>query len=258
MITLGNDISKWQGDVNYDVYKNNTQFSIIKASEGNGYTDPKFSRNKSESRRTGIPLGYYHFARPDLGNAPEVEAQFFLNVCGDLKDGELLVLDYECSGQRQEWVDWCKKWLDYVYSKTNCKPLIYLNQSQLRQWNWATVVAAGYGLWVAAYTYDPYKNDFYKGQWQFAAMQQWTNKQVVPGINGGVDGNVFFGDLATLKKYGYKSPTPPPPTDPCAGVKEELKNMTADRDKWKKASESSDEKLRQAVAKLDQIKSIIG
>jgi hypothetical protein len=41
-------------------------------------------------------------------------------------------------------------------------------------------------------------------------MQQWTNKQQVPGIQGNVDGNVFFGDVTAFKKYGYKAPVPTP------------------------------------------------
>lgn len=212
-ISLGNDISKWQGDVNFDVFKNNAQFVIFKATEGNGLTDTKFSRNQSEARRVGLLLGYYHFARPDLLNTPEAEADYFLKIIGALREGELLTLDYECANQKQSDVEWCKRWLDRVQSATGVKPLIYLNQSQVKAFDWQSVINGGYGLWIASYTGDPNKNDATIGKWSFAAMQQWTNKQTVPGISGGVDGDVFFGDLATLKKYGYKIPvTPPTPT----------------------------------------------
>ena len=61
--------------------------------------------------------------------------------------------------------------------------------------------------------------NFLQIPWAFVAIQQWTNKQQVPGINSKVDGDVFFGDVATFKKYGYKTPTP---TDPCADVKQQL------------------------------------
>lgn len=251
-VSLGNDIAKYQGDVNFDIYKNNSNFVIIKATEGNGYKDTKFSRNQSEARRVSLPLGYYHFARPDLGNSPEAEAEYFLKTCGQLHNGEVLVLDYEPNNQVQAWVDWCKKWLDYVTSKTGCKPLIYLNQAQVQKFNWKSVVDGGYGLWIAAYTYDPTNNTFNKGQWNFAAMQQWTNKQNVPGISGVADGNVFFGDIATFKKYGYKAPVP---TDPCEVVKRELevtKNnltmMTNDRDTWKTKYEALMQGLKALTA----------
>lgn len=205
-ITLGNDISKYQGDINYDIFKNNTQFVLIKATEGNGYTDPKLNRNQSEARRVGLLLGYYHFARPDLGNTPEAEANFFLSKIGELKENELLALDYECANQKQSDVSWCKKFLDVVFEKTKVRPFIYLNQAQIKNFDWNEVIGGSYGLWVACYTYDPNKNTFVVGEFKSAAIQQWSNKQTVPGISGGVDGNVFFGTLETLKKYGYHTP----------------------------------------------------
>ena len=65
---VGNDVSKWQLDIDWNVYKNNTNFCILKATEGVGFTDPKFFRNRDEGHRVGVALGFYHFARPDLGN----------------------------------------------------------------------------------------------------------------------------------------------------------------------------------------------
>ncbi len=212
-ILLGNDISKWQGDVDFNILKNNANFVIFKTTEGNGYTDPKFSRNQSEARRVKLLRGYYHFARPDLGNDPIVEADWFLNVIGKLENGELLCLDYEPEKQLQSHVDWCKRWLDRVQEKTGVKPLIYLNQSQVKKFNWQSVVDASYGLWIAAYTFDPMKNTYEKGQWPFAAMQQWTNSQTVPGINGKADGNVFFGNEVVYQKYGYAEAVVTPTVD---------------------------------------------
>lgn len=205
---VGNDISKYQGDIDFDIYKNNSNFVITKASEGNGYTDPKFFRNQSEARRVGIPLGYYHFARPDLNNSPDVEAEWFLKVCGQLQDGEFLCLDYEATWTGNV-VDWCLSFLNHVKEKTSLKCFIYLNQALLKKYDWKSVVDGGYALWVAAYTYDPNKNDFVTGAWTSAAMQQWTNKQVVPGISGGCDGDCFFGTVKALAKYGYLTPTVP-------------------------------------------------
>jgi len=213
-ISLGNDIASFQGDVNFDTYKDNAQYVIVKVTEGNGFLDPKLGRNQSEARRVGLLIGYYHFARPDLGNSPESEAQFFIDKVGKLKEGEFLALDYECPNQAQAHVDWCRKWLDYVYNKTSVKPFIYLNQSQVQKFDWQSVVDGSYALWIAAYTYDPRNNNFVTGKFKSAAMQQWTNNQQVPGIPVKVDGDVFFGDIPTLKKYGYKpAPPPPPPID---------------------------------------------
>jgi GH25 family lysozyme M1 (1,4-beta-N-acetylmuramidase) len=232
IISLGNDISRWQGDVNYDVFKDNTQFVLIKSSEGNGYTDPKFIRNQAESRRVGLPLGYYHFARPDLGNTPEAEADYFLKVIGSPVEGEVYVLDYEPASNPGDAVAWCKKFLDRVLEKTGTKPLIYLNQSQVKSFDWQPVIDAGFGLWIAAYTYDPNKNDVEIGKWPFAAIQQWTNKQQVPGVSGNVDGNVFFGDIQTFKKYGYKKAenTPPQESEEVKQLKATIASLTSNLD----------------------------
>jgi GH25 family lysozyme M1 (1,4-beta-N-acetylmuramidase) len=211
---VGNDVSRWQGTINWDIYKVNTNFCILKATEGTGFVDPEFVRNQSEGHRTGVPLGFYHFARPDLGNSPQAEVDFFLSKLGPLTEGEVLVLDYEPPSQNAGHIAWCRTWLDYVFSKNGVRPLIYLNQSQISTFDWSPVVNGGYGLWIAAYTNDPNNNTFNDGEWPFTAMQQWTNAQRVPGIlngTGAVDGNVFFGDLATFKRYGYKPPAPPPP-----------------------------------------------
>jgi GH25 family lysozyme M1 (1,4-beta-N-acetylmuramidase) len=208
---LGNDCSKWQGDINFDVYKNNSNFLIFKASEGTGYTDTKFSRNQSECRRVGFPLGYYHFARPDLNNLATAEADWFLKVCWTPVEGEVYILDYEPNWSGDA-VAWCKTFLDRVQEKIGVKCFIYLNQSQATAFDWSPVVNAGYPLWIAAYTGSPTKNDFKTGKWATAAMQQWTNCQTVPGIIGDVDGDCFFGDIIAFKKYGYHAPVVIPPT----------------------------------------------
>ena len=210
----GNDISHYQGDIDYNVYKNNSHFVVAKATEGVGYTDPKYSRNRSEARRVDMPRGHYHFARPDKNNSPENEAQYFLNVVGELQDGEILMLDYEVP-TAQSHVDWCKKWLDYVYQKTGVKALIYMSESVVNRLDWQVVVDGGYGLWIAKYLNNPTPDATYNtGKWAFAALYQWTSKQQVPGIGPVADGDVFYGDVVTFKKYGYKKAVPPtPPTN---------------------------------------------
>lgn len=216
---VGNDISAiGQGRVDFDTYSKNANFVICKATEGSAFVDPQLVRNQSESRRVGLPLGYYHFARPSADSDPTVEAQNFVNAIGKLQDGEVLALDFEES--YKDAVPWCKKWLDLVAERTNgTKPLIYMDNFRRTAYDWRPVVNAGYGLWLADYTYDPTKHQFPASPWSFIAIQQWTNRQQVPGISGNVDGDAFFGDIATFKKYGYKKPTP---TDPCASQNAEI------------------------------------
>ena len=258
---VGNDVSKFQGDIDYGVYKNNTNFVISKATEGVGFTDVKFNRNQSEARNAGLLRGFYHFARPDLGNTPEAEADYFLSVIGQLQEGEILALDYECAKQSQAHVDWCKGWLDHIFAKTGCKPLIYMSESVVLKFDWTSVVNAGYGLWIAKYARPPKPDTvFNPGKWPFAAMYQWSSSQLVPGIlngTGNVDANVFYGDSKAFIAYGYHvpQPTPPPTPDPdpekvIAG----LRSRITDLDKQLASANAEVENRDQQVSRLkDQV-----
>lgn len=212
---VGNDISNAQGEVNFDTYSKNTNFLIAKATEGVGFIDAWYGNNRNQSRSHNIPFGSYHFARPDLGNSAQAEAKFFCQVIdGDaIKEGEVLALDFEVT--YTDCVNWCKQWLDYVRDHYNgLKPYIYLNQAQLKQYDWKPIADAGYPLWLASYQADGVG---YTGAFKSIIMQQWTSSQKVPGISNGtgnVDGDHFFGDLNQFKAYGWKKPTPTPDPTP--------------------------------------------
>lgn len=227
MTLKGLDISKYQGNPDFDQVKAaGNQFVICKVSEGFGYVDPNFSRTQSEMRRTGLLLGYYHFARPDLGNKPEREADFFLNTIGEIRDGELLTLDFEVTFS--DAVNWCHNFLNEVFTRTGCKPLIYLNQSQILSLNWQPVIAGDYGLWVASYDNNPEGLKF-TPPWPTVAMKQYTSSGIVAGINGNVDLDSFFGDETTFKAYGYKISSTPTMTDEQKRVFDILTGYRLDR-----------------------------
>ena len=208
------DISNWQGNVDFLKVKTVMDGVIMKAVEGVGFIDPKFKDNQTKTRAAGLLVGYYAFVRPDLGNTPEAEADYFLSICKPTV-GEVLCLDFEVSFADK--VNWCKKWLDRVYAKTGCRPLIYLNKSTISGSNWSSVISSNYGLWMADYSYNP-DSEVPENPWPIVAMRQYSNNEVVPGISGGVDANVFYGDKTMFKKYGLPlqaeptipvTPTPP-------------------------------------------------
>lgn len=249
---LGNDVSEHQGVIDWNTYKNNTNFAILRATVGTARLDNQFIKNRDTARAANIPLGFYHYSYPQY-NTPQAEADFFKNAVSDIREGEILVLDFE-----EQWsgntVDFCKRFLDRLSGSLNgYKPLIYLNQSQTTSLNWKPVVDAGYGLWIAAYTYDPNKNTFQIGAWPFAAMQQWSNKQIVPGISGGVDANVFFGDVSTFKRYGYKKPqAQPDPRD------KQIADLTAQVAQLTSQLQTSSDTIKQLQGKIDKAKTDLG
>jgi len=230
----GIDISKWQGEVDWSAIKAAEDFVIIKSSEGDPdpgqttqqYEDPMFKTNQAGARSVGILLGYYHFARPDF-NAPEGEAEECFNAIGGLQENEIVCLDMETAGQTgaANLVDWAKRWLDHFQSLSGLKPLIYMSESWVDDYDWSNVYNAGYGLWVAKYG----ANDgtvptqgVNTGVWPTAAIWQYTSVASAAGIHP-VDADNFYGDDAAFDKYGYHAPveTPPaPPVEPTAPIAE--------------------------------------
>jgi len=245
---VGNDVSEYQGKIDWDTYKKNSNFVIIRATIGTARVDNEFFRNSDEARRVGLPLGFYHYSYPQY-NTPEAEADYVAKQLADIRDGELICLDFE-----EQWnnpVDFCKRFLDRLSSLLNgYKPLIYLNQSQTSGFDWKPLVVASYGLWLASYTYDPNKNPGNTGAWKFMAMQQWTNQQLVSGIVGKVDGDCFFGDVTTFKKYGYKKPIP---IDPCATQNTKIIELTTENKRLTTELTTTKGLLTTAQGKLQKI-----
>ena len=203
----GIDISKWQNGIDLEAIQ--TDFVICKATEGVGYTDSTCDSYYQKAKRLGKKLGVYHFARPDLGNSAESEADYFVqNVQGYIKES-ILILDWEPGGGQIGNVSWAKAWLDRVYSVTGVKPIIYMSESPSNSFDWSSVVAGDYGLWVASYS----SNNGSEGRkptnkyWPFYIMWQYTSRGRLNGYNGNLDLNNFYGDFTVWDKYAGGSPS---------------------------------------------------
>ena len=212
----GIDISHHQKGI--DLGAIDVDFVIIKATEGNGYTDEMCDTFYQKAKSLGKKLGVYHFARPDLGNSPEAEADWFVKETLGYHKEAMLILDWE-SGNLQDTV-WARKWLDRVYSKTGVRPVIYMSASVMRSANWGDVVAGDYGLWVANYgtndgtaqesVFDRYPLKY----WDFYALWQYTSKGRLNGYSGNLDLNYFSGDGNAWDKYAGGSPSSSKPSNP--------------------------------------------
>lgn len=209
----GTDQSNWQPNQITE-----GDFIICKATEGTAYVDPTCDIKYQMNKNAGKLLGVYHFARPDLGNSAEAEAEFFVNnIKGYIKEA-ILVLDWESANK---WdVAWAKRWLDKVKELTGVKPLIYMSSSVTFAYDWSSVVAGDYGLWVANYGNNDGSNHGCPavGYWGVVAMHQYTSNPI--------DKDEFFGDANTWRAYagskGGSTPTPAP--TPTKKSNEEIAN----------------------------------
>src|SRR5699024_8128329 len=133
------------------------EFVIMKASEGDGYKDPMLDTHYDtlHDSRDGQPdknklYGFYHYARPDLGNTPESEADWFLSLVGAHVDTAIFALDWEGQSLRYS-ADWAHRWLKRVYEKTGVRPLLYMSASEENTGKYNAIRDDNYGLWVAHY-----------------------------------------------------------------------------------------------------------
>lgn len=199
----GVDISSYQSGISQ--FGNDVNFVICKATEGVGYVDKYCDTLYQKAKRDGKLLGVYHFARPDLGNTAEKEAEWFVkNISGYLNEA-ILVLDWE-SGELSNTV-YAKAFLDKVYDLTGVRPLLYASSSVINSYNFTDIVAANYGLWVAQYGVNNGESNEQPivRNWGFYALWQYTSRGRISGYDADIDMNYFYGDKDAWLKYANAS-----------------------------------------------------
>jgi lysozyme len=199
----GIDVSRWQGKIDWaSVRAAGTQFAFIKATEGGNHLDPRFLENWSGAAQAGVPRGAYHFmywCRP----AQEQAAWFRRNVPND-PNALPPVLDLEWNGHsrtcpmklpREEALVHVKLMLKEMEAHTGKRPIIYTDITFHRE------VLEGelhdYAHWLRSVAAEPHER--YAGrQW---TIWQYTTTGRVPGIEGNVDRNAFYGSQAEWAKF---------------------------------------------------------
>lgn len=143
----GADISKHNGEIVTD-----GDFVIVKATEGVGYVDPRFEENIQNAINNGQLCGVYHYARPDTGNMPTVEAEHFVETIKPYLGKVMLVLDWEEPDAIDDTV-WVSAWMWQVYQITGVRPVLYTSASVAEYYDW-TGISSQFDLWVACYVQD--------------------------------------------------------------------------------------------------------
>jgi hypothetical protein len=135
-----------------DISSNNNEFAAqeyrhaghilvgIKATEGLHYVNPEHRPWSYDAHIQRVAVIHYHFARPDLGNTPEEEARFFLEVALPLAGGrDYMALDLE-RGTPQGWSHdpaWSQRFDKYVLDHSRFHTILYASRSTLQssdQW----------------------------------------------------------------------------------------------------------------------------
>lgn len=217
--TWGVDLSNYQGGANLAKIKAaGASFVFAKASEGADYADPTFAGFRKQAALCGLPLGAYHYARPQPGRTPAREAdQLLTQLGGHLMVGELPpVLDLEVAGlDDAHLVPWAMEWLASVRAVLKVTPILYTGAGFAATHLAGAGVLGAFPLWLAAYqAHEP----FPPGPWQRWTFWQHSQNATVDGVHGPVDRSLSVltpAQLAALTKQPAR-PLPAPAPHPVA------------------------------------------
>ena len=157
---------------------------ILKATEGEKFTDRKYSEYWEEAGKRPYARGAYHFFRSSRN--PERQAQHYISKV-TLRHSDLPpILDVEtihegCS--KQELNDKVLVWLKTVEKHYGRTPIIYTSDSFARD-ILSPEITKHYPMWIARYNQ---KEPKFKS-W---TMWQFTDKAVLYGVSGYVDLSVI-------------------------------------------------------------------
>lgn len=199
------DISFYQnpGAIDYDLIAANVSGVILRAAYGK-WKDTAFDRHYQElAQIRGVPVGAYHYIIGSVGIQEQADA---FNVAVGLKDMRLgCWIDVEDTRagtklSRQNVLDYAALQSDMgIYTSQNAWRLImggiYLNDRK---------------LWVAHYTTVP--NPLLPTGWTSWWLWQFTSSGRLPGYNGNLDTNRFYGDEEDYAAWiGIELPEEPEP-----------------------------------------------
>lgn len=164
----GIDLSHWNSDAMFRELLDTVDFVFLKATEGVTYTDPVFKKRALEVLSAGIPVGFYHFARPDNNVIAKREAENFLRAVEEFGDVCVYVLDWEDKAEKCDPI-WITKWCSFIEQKTGRKPMVYLNYSYAKN---VAIDLSDWPLWVAKWGDEPTGKI---GKWDKYTIWQYTN-----------------------------------------------------------------------------------
>jgi GH25 family lysozyme M1 (1,4-beta-N-acetylmuramidase) len=187
----GIDVSKWNGNINWDKVKSaGINFAIVR--EGYGKRDPrqvdkKFKDNINGAKSVGIHTSVYHYSYADSVEDAVNEAHFCLeNISGlvleypiivDIEDKEQLKLN------NRQRTDIVKAFCSEI-EKHGYYAMFYCNLNWLNNYLYKDELLPKYDLWLAQWNID--KPSCTCGIWQYSS----TGK--IDGIDGNVDLDVSY------------------------------------------------------------------
>lgn len=193
----GIDVSKWQGDIDWDkVQEAGIEFAIIRAGYRGSVTgslveDPYFVTNMKGASASGVPVGVYFFTQAVNEVEAVEEASAVLQLVKEYKLEYPIFIDTEGAGGngRADGLDVDTRTL---VCEAFCRTIenagyeagVYGSRNWYNNRLYADKLDK-YFIWLAEYRSIP----LYQGYYQ---MWQYTSKGKVNGIEGNVDLDIYY------------------------------------------------------------------
>lgn len=182
----GIDISHYQGKVDWNVLFQHSDslvsFVFCKATEGTSYLDPTWNENLKALRDRKIPVGAYHFFKPNISAKKQAE-HFLKHYKAEPNDLPAVIDVEEEIKSKSELRENVKIWMDLVEEATGTRPIIYTSYSMF-----TTIFQNDFKteqFWIANYSNHPERfKDPRILYWQYSDQGQ------LPGIESRVDLNM--------------------------------------------------------------------
>lgn len=230
MSIRGIDVSFYQGTIDWPAVKaSGIQFAILRAGYGLGNVDEQFNRNARECNGLGIPFGVYWFSYAYTEDGARQEADYCIQTIKNFEVQYPVAFDYESASVEYAASHgvsvtpelastlvkaFCQRVEELGYFSMYYSNLDFLNNM------FSSSLQQKYALWFARYSQEPELD----GQ----AIWQYSSTGRVPGINGNVDMDIAYYDIANvISKAGLNklkgevvtpAPAPPPSPDPGQNV----------------------------------------
>lgn len=221
MKVFGIDISKWQGDFDFNkALQEGAKYVIIKAGGADGglYRDPKFEENYKNAKAAGLGVGAYFFGMADTFDKAKQEAAYFAELLKGKQFDYPVFYDVEGAPQAAAGIatltevvrTFCSAMEGYGYW---CG--FYTNLDWYKHHLNGPELAERFSFWCAAWMSECPCSD--AQMWQFGGSVNVIRDNTVAGIV--CDQDYCFVDYPTLIKQkgknGYgKTPTPAPTPKP--------------------------------------------
>ena len=192
--TVGIDVSRWQGDIDYDkVKESGVEFVFIKLGGQNGingdyYLDPKFERNIEGFKNVGIPIGLYFYSHANSIENAKNDALWVVSKIKDKKIDLPIAFDWENWGSFNR----------FHISFNNLTKSFEMFASTLKKYGYNTMLYSSknyleniwmktdFPIWLAHYTS---KTD-YKGNYK--CWQRTSSAKISGIIDNTVDVDICY------------------------------------------------------------------